>query len=136
MRWFFLIVLKLLSIGGALLLALGGSSVQAGSVAVLLSADVDAYRDAIRGFKETTTHQIVAESIETLQFAFNLVDGSNPSPVNQSNVPDKDTESEIRAVNIYLGSRSAEAGRGGKYIRSNAKTQVALRSMAYFNNYQ
>jgi putative ABC transport system substrate-binding protein len=61
MRWLFPIVLKLLLLAGAFLLAIGGSSAQAGNVAVLLSADVDAYRDAVRGFKETTTHQVVAE---------------------------------------------------------------------------
>ena len=105
-------------------------------VTYYLDGSVDPTNPRLMREVNFNTPQIVGESIETLQFAFNLVDGSNPSPVNQSNVPDKDTESEIRAVNIYLGSRSAEAGRGGKYLRSNAKTQVALRSMAYFNNYQ
>src|SRR6185436_15147637 len=61
MRWLFSVVLKLLLIGGALLLPIGGSNAQAGTVAVLLSADVGAYRDAIRGFRATTTHQVVAE---------------------------------------------------------------------------
>jgi putative ABC transport system substrate-binding protein len=61
MRRLFLVVVKILLTAGALVFSLGGSNAQAGTVAVLLSADVDAYRDAIRGFKETTTHQIVAE---------------------------------------------------------------------------
>ena len=39
------------------------ASVPAGAanIAVIVSADVDAYREALRGFKETVGHQIVAE---------------------------------------------------------------------------
>jgi len=105
-------------------------------VSYYLDGSVDVAHPRLMREINFNSPQIVGETIETLQFAFNLVDGSNPSPVNQSGIPAKDTESEIRAVNVHLGARSAEAGSGGKYIRSNAKTQVALRSMAYFNNYQ
>jgi prepilin-type N-terminal cleavage/methylation domain-containing protein len=83
------------------------------------------------------TPQIVSESVETLQFSFNLVDGTNPSPVNQRNVPINDNENQIRSVNVYLGSRSAMVAAGtSKFLRTNQSTQVALRSMAYFNTYQ
>ena len=105
-------------------------------VTYYLDGSADAAHPRLMREINFNTPQIVGETIETLQFAFNLVDGSNPSPVNQSNIPAKDTENEIRAVNVYLGTRSAEPNRGGKYMRSNAETQVALRSMAYFNNYQ
>lgn len=37
------------------------ASAAGGNVAVLMSADVDAYREALRGFKETLQHRIVAE---------------------------------------------------------------------------
>ncbi len=81
--------------------------------------------------------QIVSESVETLQFSFNVVDGTNPSPVNQRNVPVNDNENQIRSVNVYLGSRSAMVAAGtSKFLRTNQSTQVALRSMAYFNTYQ
>jgi hypothetical protein len=81
--------------------------------------------------------QVVSESVETLQFSFNMVDGTNPSPVNQRNVPVNDNENQIRSVNVYLGSRSAMVGAGSKkFLRTNQSTQVALRSMAYFNTYQ
>jgi prepilin-type N-terminal cleavage/methylation domain-containing protein len=81
--------------------------------------------------------QVVSESVETLQFSFNMVDGTNPSPVNQRNVPVNDSENQIRSVNVYLGSRSAMVAAGSnKFLRTNQSTQVALRSMAYFNTYQ
>jgi prepilin-type N-terminal cleavage/methylation domain-containing protein len=83
------------------------------------------------------TPQTVADTVEGLQFTYNLVDGTNPSPTNQPNVPAGDNENEIRSVNINLGARSsAILTSSGKYVRGNLATQVALRSMAYFNNYQ
>ena len=51
--------------------------------------------------------------------------------------PAGDNENEIRSVNVYLGARSTStAAATGKYVRTNLATQVALRSMAYFNTYQ
>jgi type II secretory pathway pseudopilin PulG len=88
------------------------------------------------------TPQPVAETVENLQFSFNFSDGTTPAPVNQFTVPtvpapSGDNENEIRSVNIYLGARSTTTGATtGKYIRSNLATQVALRSMAFFNTYQ
>jgi len=87
------------------------------------------------------TPQTVAETFENLQFAYNFNDGSK-NPVNQSSVPavpapTGDNENQIRSVNIYLGARSSTtAATTGQYIRSNLATQVALRSMAYFNTYK
>ncbi|HKV61157.1 MAG TPA: prepilin-type N-terminal cleavage/methylation domain-containing protein [Candidatus Acidoferrum sp.] len=85
--------------------------------------------------------QPVAETFENLQFAYNFDDGVN-NPVNQFVVPavpapTGDNENQIRSVNIYLGARSTTtAALTGQYVRTNLKTQVALRSMAYFNTYK
>jgi type II secretory pathway pseudopilin PulG len=87
------------------------------------------------------TPQPVAETFENLQFAYNFDDGST-NPVNQFVVPavpapSGDNENQIRSVNIYLGARSTTtAAITGQYVRTNLKTQVALRSMAYFNTYK
>lgn len=81
--------------------------------------------------------QPVAETFENLQFTFNLADGTTPPPVNQFTVPAADNENQIRSVNIYLGARTTTtAATTGQYTRSNLATQVALRSMAYFNTYK
>jgi type II secretory pathway pseudopilin PulG len=87
------------------------------------------------------TPQPVSETLENLQFTFNFADGTTPAPVNQFTVPTVpaptgDNENQIRSVNVYLGARSSStAAFTGKYIRTNLATQVALRSMAYFNTY-
>jgi hypothetical protein len=81
--------------------------------------------------------QPVAESLENLQFTFNFADGTTPAPVNQPGVPGTDNENQIRSVNVYIGTRAATRKAGtNQYIRSNLSTQVALRSMAYFNTYK
>ena len=83
------------------------------------------------------TPQAVAEVLENLQFAYNLADGTSPAPVNQATVPAADTENQIRSVNVYMGARSTSTTAGsGQYARTNLATQVALRSMAYFNTYK
>jgi prepilin-type N-terminal cleavage/methylation domain-containing protein len=81
--------------------------------------------------------QPVAESLENLQFTYNFADGTSPAPVNQFGVPATDNENQIRSVNVYLGTRSANHKMGSnQYTRTNLNTQVALRSMAYFNVYK
>ena len=81
--------------------------------------------------------QLVAETLENLQFTYNFVDGTTPPPVNQSDVPAGDNENQIRSVNVYLGARSTSVSSANMhYARTNLSTQVALRSMAYFNTYQ
>jgi hypothetical protein len=83
----------------------------------------------------------VAETLENLQFAYNFADGTSPAPVNQPTVPtvpspSGDNENQIRSVNVSLGARSTNSSANpGKYVRTNLATQVALRSMAYFNTY-
>jgi prepilin-type N-terminal cleavage/methylation domain-containing protein len=87
------------------------------------------------------TPQPVAETLENLQFAYNFADGTSPAPVNQPTVPtvpspSGDNENQIRSVNVSLGARSTNSSANpGKYVRTNLATQVALRSMAYFNTY-
>jgi type II secretory pathway pseudopilin PulG len=86
--------------------------------------------------------QPVAETMENLQFTYNFSDGTTPAPVNQPFVPtvpapSGDNENQIRSVNVYLGARSASRGAvNGQYVRNNLATQVALRSMAFFNTYK
>ena len=83
------------------------------------------------------TPQPVAETFENLQFTFNLADGTTPPPVNQGTVPTGDNENQIRSVNVYLGARTTTtAAMSNQYTRTNMATQVALRSMAYFNTYK
>jgi prepilin-type N-terminal cleavage/methylation domain-containing protein len=83
------------------------------------------------------TPQPVAETFENLQFTFNLADGTNPAPVNQPTVPNGDNENQIRSVNVYLGARTTNrSALSSQYTRTNIATQVALRSMAYFNTYK
>jgi hypothetical protein len=81
--------------------------------------------------------QVVAESLENLQFTYNFADGTSPAPVNQAGVPAADNENQIRSVNVYIGARSSNHKVGStQYARTNLSTQVALRSMAYFNTYK
>jgi prepilin-type N-terminal cleavage/methylation domain-containing protein len=88
------------------------------------------------------TPQPVGESYENLQFAYNFDDGTNPPPSNQFAVPTVpaptgDNENQIRSVNVYVGARSANrAAASSLYVRSNLNTQVAIRSLAYFNTYK
>lgn len=48
-------------LAAVLLWLLQAAAASAGQVAVISSADVDAYKEALRGFKKTVRHQIVAE---------------------------------------------------------------------------
>jgi prepilin-type N-terminal cleavage/methylation domain-containing protein len=80
----------------------------------------------------------VGETLENLQFTYNLVDGaSNPS--NQAVIPTGSNESQIRSVNVLLAARSTYTTKSGAtptYARNNLVTQISLRSMAYYNKYQ
>jgi hypothetical protein len=81
--------------------------------------------------------QPVAESIEYAQFLYNVADGTAIPPVQQPSVPNNDNENELRAVNINLNARSPMISASTmKYMRTSLGTQVALRSMAYFNTYK
>jgi len=88
------------------------------------------------------TPQPVGESYENLQFAYNFDDGTSPPPSNQFAVPivpapTGDNENQIRSVNVFVGARSANrAAASSLYVRSNLSTQVAIRSLAYFNTYK
>jgi prepilin-type N-terminal cleavage/methylation domain-containing protein len=79
--------------------------------------------------------QPVGETLENLQFLYNFVDGVlNPS--GQPTVPANFSESQIRSVNVTLWGRSIRKdGPTGHYLRSNVRTQVSLRSLAYVSRY-
>jgi prepilin-type N-terminal cleavage/methylation domain-containing protein len=78
----------------------------------------------------------VGETIDTLQFTYNFVDGiSNPS--NQSGVPTANNENQIRSVACVLGTRSDGVSlQTNQYLRNNFQMLVSLRSMAYVNRYR
>jgi type II secretory pathway pseudopilin PulG len=111
-------------------------------ITYFLDATTDPKHPMLMRAVNFNTPQPVAETLENLQFSYNFADGTTPAPVNQFTVPTLpapggDNENQIRSVNVYLGARSTTtAATTGKYIRSNLATQVALRSMAYFNTYQ
>lgn len=111
-------------------------------VTYYLNATTDPAHPMLMRAVNFNTPQPVAETVENLQFAFNFADGTSPAPVNQFAVPTVpvptgDNENQIRSVNVYMGARSTSAASNpGKYVRSNVATQVALRSMAYFNTYK
>jgi hypothetical protein len=111
-------------------------------ITYFLDATTDPKHPMLMRAVNFNTPQPVAETLENLQFTYNFSDGATPAPVNQFTVPTLpaptgDNENQIRSVNVYLGARSTTTGATtGKYIRTNLATQVALRSMAYFNTYQ
>lgn len=80
----------------------------------------------------------VGETLENLQFTYNLVDGVS-NPANQPVIPTGNSESQIRSVNVLLAARSTYLVKKGAqplYARNNLVTQISLRSMAYYNKYQ
>jgi prepilin-type N-terminal cleavage/methylation domain-containing protein len=82
--------------------------------------------------------QPVAEIIEGLQLTYNFVDANVPPTIfaNSTTVPAGLTENSIRSVNLFLGARAnAPSGSNSAYIRDNMKTQISVRSLAYFNRY-
>jgi prepilin-type N-terminal cleavage/methylation domain-containing protein len=82
--------------------------------------------------------QPVAEIIEGLQFTYNFVDANVPPTIfaNSTTVPVGLTENNIRSVNLFLGARANNpSGPNSAYIRDNMKTQISVRSLAYFNKY-
>jgi prepilin-type N-terminal cleavage/methylation domain-containing protein len=111
-------------------------------VTYYLDATTDPVHPMLMRAVNFNTPQPVAETVENLQFAFNFADGTSPAPVNQFAVPTVpvptgDNENQIRSVNVYMGARStSSASNPGRYVRTNVATQVALRSMAYFNTYK
>jgi prepilin-type N-terminal cleavage/methylation domain-containing protein len=82
--------------------------------------------------------QPVAEIIEGLQLTYNFVDTNVPPTIyaNSTTVPVGLTENSIRSVNLFLSARAnAPSGPNSAYIRDNMKTQISVRSLAFFNKY-
>jgi type II secretory pathway pseudopilin PulG len=111
-------------------------------ITYFLDATTDPKHPILMRAVNFNTPQPVGETIENLQFTYNFSDGTTPPPVNQAAVPTipaptGDNENQIRSVNVYIGARSTStAATTGRYVRTNLATQVALRSMAYFNTYK
>ena len=82
------------------------------------------------------TPRPIALEIEDLQITYDLVDGvTNPSGVDEPTAPN--SAAEIRKVNLMLASRSHTRQRvTGQYQRQILTTQVALRSLSFFDRYQ
>ena len=120
----------------------GTSCTRVWMITYFLDATADPKHPMLMRAVNFNTPQPVAETLENLQFTYNFADGTTPAPVNQFTVPTVpapggDNENQIRSVNVYLGARSTTtAATTGKYVRTNLATQVALRSMAYFNTYK
>jgi type II secretory pathway pseudopilin PulG len=82
--------------------------------------------------------QPVAEVIEGLQATYNFVDANVPPTIyaNSTTIPAGLTESSIRSVNLFLSARANNpSGSNSAYIRDNMKTQISVRSLAYFSRY-
>jgi len=82
--------------------------------------------------------QPVAEVIEGLQATYNFVDANVPPTIyaNSTTIPAGLTESNIRSVNLFLSARANNpSGSTSTYIRDNMKTQISVRSLAYFSRY-
>jgi hypothetical protein len=82
--------------------------------------------------------QPVAEVIEGLQFTYNFVDANVPPTIyaNSTTVPAGLSENYIRSVNLFLGARAnVPSGSNSTYLRDNMKTQISVRSLAYYNKY-
>jgi len=82
--------------------------------------------------------QPVAEVIEGLQVTYNFVDANTPPTIyaNSTTIPAGLTESNIRSVNLFLSARANNpSGSNSAYLRDNMKTQISVRSLAYFSRY-
>ena len=78
----------------------------------------------------------VAEVIENLQLAYDFVDGVT-NPTDQKTVPAGLSESQIRKVNLFLAGRSDQVySANQQYFRNSLETQISLRSLSFFNQYQ
>jgi prepilin-type N-terminal cleavage/methylation domain-containing protein len=83
--------------------------------------------------------QPVGETIESLNFTYDYINGT-PVPLTlQTGVPVGYTEGQIRSVNVSVGTRSDRIMSALKtknlYLRNNLTTQVTIRSLAFYNKY-
>jgi type II secretory pathway pseudopilin PulG len=77
--------------------------------------------------------QPVAEVIEDLSISYDI----NGGPPNTNTVDPTYSPNSIRKVNLSLGSRSDSAfSQNQAYFRNNLQTQVSVRSLAFFSDYQ
>jgi hypothetical protein len=74
----------------------------------------------------------VAVGIENMQMTYDLVDGVT----NPTNVDSPTTPNQIRKANLVLAVRSGRANtKSRQFFRSNLRTQVSFRSLAFVDRY-
>lgn len=77
----------------------------------------------------------VAECIEDLQISYDFVDG-NGNPADLKDPPAGDSANQIQNVNLFIAGRSYyPVSQTNKYYRNNLVTNVAPRSLVFFNRY-
>jgi prepilin-type N-terminal cleavage/methylation domain-containing protein len=78
----------------------------------------------------------VSEGIEDLQVSYDFVDGAT-NPSDQKDPPAGNSPNQIQNANLFLAGRSLYRSTWTKqYFRNNLVTQVAPRSLKFFNRYQ
>lgn len=79
------------------------------------------------------TERTMAIGLENLQLTFDLVDGvTNPTDVANPTTPN-----QIRKANLFLAVRSSAANFSGSQVfRSNLRTQISFRSLAFVDRYK
>jgi Prokaryotic N-terminal methylation motif len=82
----------------------------------------------------------VAESIEGLQISYNFVNGNvacGAACSDQKLPPPGMTPNQMLSVNLFLAARSdLPFSWTGKYFRNNLVSQVSLRGLAFYNQFQ
>jgi hypothetical protein len=78
----------------------------------------------------------VSEDIEDLQISYDFVDG-NGNPSDLKDPPANDSPNQIQNVNLFIAGRSSYPfSQTNQYYRNNLITQVAPRSLVFFNRYR
>ncbi len=97
--------------------------------------DTTADPDLPRLMRQINNHtpRVVAVGIENLQVSYDLVDGST----NPTNVSNTTTPNLIRKANLFLAVRSAGTNsQTGEIFRTNLRTQISFRSLAFVDRYR
>jgi hypothetical protein len=100
---------------------------------------------------QTNPPQQIADDTEALNFTYDIISSTAPSGTYPNGPGDatqpaswtspsagSDSPSQIRAVNIYMGGRSAttfQLTKGQSYFHNNLATQVCIRSLDFTNNF-
>jgi prepilin-type N-terminal cleavage/methylation domain-containing protein len=90
--------------------------------------------------------QPIGESVEDLQFTYDIINSTAPSGTYPHGAGDAatpavgyDTPLQIRAVNVFLAGRSEYADTtmtaGQYFVHNNLSTQVSIRNLSFVNNF-